>query len=188
MKRVARVQWVAAAAVVVFGAATAAPIAAPKSDYLPDDAGVRDKGIRAATSSAHLRRGLRVQKLLYPEALGAGRFAAIGIPMPEVMGPFVAGVEVVCGAFVLAGLLTRLAAVPLLVDISVAILSTKIPILLGRGFWTFTLVKLPRYGFLSMMHEARTDLSMWLALLFLILVGPGRWSLDAWLGRGAEDG
>ena len=125
-----------------------------------------------------------IQKFLYPEAVGAGRFAKIGIPAPEVMGPFVGGVETICGALVLAGLLTRLALVPLLINISVAILSTKIPILLGHGFWTFTLGKLPRYGFLSMMHEARTDFSMLLGLLFLLIVGAGAWSVDArWARR-----
>lgn len=120
-----------------------------------------------------------VLKFIYPDELAAGRFAKIGIPAPQVLGPFVGGVEVICGALVIMGLLTRLAAIPLLIDISVAILSTKIPILLGHGFWNFTLAKLPRYGFLSMMHEARTDLSMWLGLAFLLIVGPGRWSLDA---------
>ena len=60
-----------------------------------------------------------------------------------------------------------------------AILSTKIPILLGHGLWTFTLAKLPRYGFLSMMHEARTDFSMLLGLIFLLIVGAGAWSVDA---------
>jgi uncharacterized membrane protein YphA (DoxX/SURF4 family) len=120
-----------------------------------------------------------ILKFLYPQELAAGRFEKIGIPIPHVTGPFVGGVETICGALVLLGLLTRLASVPLLINITVAILSTKIPILLGHGFWTFTLMKLPRYGFLSMMHEARTDFSMWLGLLFLIIVGPGRWSLDA---------
>jgi putative oxidoreductase len=124
-----------------------------------------------------------IQKFLYPEALGVGRFAKIGIPAPEVLGPFVGGVETICGALVLAGLLTRLAAIPLLINISVAILSTKIPILLGHGFWTFTLNKLPHYGFLSMMHEARTDFSMLLGLLFLLIVGAGAWSVDGWLAR-----
>jgi uncharacterized membrane protein YphA (DoxX/SURF4 family) len=65
----------------------------------------------------------------------------------------------------------------------VAILATKIPILLGHGFWTFTLAKLPRYGFLSMMHEARTDFSMLLGLLFLLIVGAGAWSADTVLAR-----
>ena len=105
-----------------------------------------------------------IQKFLYPEALGAGRFAQIGIPAPAVMGPLVGAVETICGALVLVGFRARLAAILLLINISVAILSTKIPILLGHGFWTFTLAKLPRYGFLSMMHEARTDFSMLLAL------------------------
>jgi putative oxidoreductase len=119
-----------------------------------------------------------ILKFIHPDELAAGRFAKIGIPAPQVLGPFVGGVEVICGALVIIGLLTRLAAIPLLIDISVAILSTKIPILLGHGFWNFTLAKLPRYGFLSMMHEARTDLSMWLGLMFLLIVGPGCWSID----------
>ena len=127
-----------------------------------------------------------IQKFIYPAELGAGRFAKIGIPAPEVLGPFVGGVETACGALVIVGLLTRLAAIPLLINISVAIVSTKIPILLGHGFWTFTLAKLPRYGFLSMMHEARTDFSMWLGLVFLLIVGAGRWSLDARLGSKGE--
>jgi len=88
--------------------------------------------------------------------------------------------ELVCGALLIIGLLTRLAAIVLLIDISVAIVSTKIPVLLGHGFWSFSLMKLPRYGFWSMMHEARTDFSMWLGLLFLLIVGAGKkWSLDA---------
>jgi putative oxidoreductase len=120
-----------------------------------------------------------ILKFLHPDELGVGRFEKIGIPWPQVMGPFVGGVEIICGALVLIGLLTRLAAIPLLIDISVAIVSTKIPILLGHGIWQFTLTKLPHYGFLSMLHEARTDFSMFLGLLFLLIVGPGRWSLDA---------
>jgi uncharacterized membrane protein YphA (DoxX/SURF4 family) len=125
-----------------------------------------------------------IQKFLYPETLGTARFAQIGIPEPGVMGPFVGGVETICGALLIVGLLTRLAAIPLFINIAVAILSTKIPILLGYGFWTFTLAKLPRYGFLSMMHEARTDFSMLLGLTFLLIVGAGAWSVDAMLARG----
>ena len=133
--------------------------------------------IRLMVGSVFFFEGLL--KFLYPQELGAGRFEKIGIPMPQAMGPFVGGMETICGAFVLIGLLTRLASLPLLIDITVAILSTKIPVLLGHGIWQFTLMKLPRYGFLSMMHEARTDFSMVLGLIFLIIVGPGRWSLDA---------
>jgi putative oxidoreductase len=123
-------------------------------------------------------------KFLYPAELGAGRFERIGIPVPGFFGPFVAGVECVCGALVVIGWLTRLAAIPLLINISVAIVSTKIPVLLGHGFWGFALMKLSHYGFLSMWHEARTDFSMWLGLVFLLIVGPGRWSVDRLWGAG----
>ncbi len=127
-----------------------------------------------------------IQKFLYADTLGAGRFAKIGIPSPEIMGPFVGVVEIVCGSLLILGLLTRLAAVPLFINISVAILSTKVPILLGHGYWMFTLPKLARYGFWSMMHEARTDLSMWMGLAFLLIVGAGSISLDAMMTREAK--
>jgi putative oxidoreductase len=119
-----------------------------------------------------------ILKFLYPAALGAGRFATIGIPEPQIMGPFVAGVETLCGALVLIGLLTRLAAIPLLIDISVAIFSTKIPMMLGHGYLGFHVAKLAHYGFLSMIHEGRTDFSMFLGLIFLLCLGGGPWSVD----------
>jgi len=140
--------------------------------------------IRLMVGGVFLTEG--ILKFLYPDALGAGRFVKIGIPYPQIMGPFVGGVEIVCGALVLIGWLTRLAAIPLFIDISVAILSTKIPILLGHGLWMFTLPDLPRYGFLSMLHEARTDFSMVLGLLFLLCVGAGKWSVDGWLAAGGQ--
>ena len=128
-----------------------------------------------------------IQKFLYPAELAAGRFAKIGIPAPQIVGPFVGGCEIVCGALLIVGLLTRLAAILLLIDISVAIVLTKIPILLGHGFWGFSLQRLPRYGFWSMMHEARTDFSMWLGLFFLLIAGAGRkWSLDAAIASGSS--
>ena len=126
-----------------------------------------------------------IQKFLYADALGAGRFAKIGIPWPEVMGPFVGCVEIVGGLLVLAGLLTRVGSSLLLVDISVAILSTKVPILIGHGFWLFSQPKLQQYGFWSMAHEARVDLCMWLGCLFLIAAGAGAPSLDRLLSRRA---
>jgi len=120
-----------------------------------------------------------IQKFLFADLMGAGRFARIGIPHPEMMGPFVGAVEIICGALLLIGSLTRLAAIPLLIDISVAILSTKIPILLGHDFLCFHVAKLARYGFWSMASEARTDFSMLLGLLFLLIVGAGHYSVDA---------
>jgi len=111
-----------------------------------------------------------IQKFLFPEALGVGRFVKIGIPAPHFFAPFVGVVEIVCGSLLILGLLTRLAAIPLLIDISVAIVTTKIPILAKSGLW-------------AAMHEARTDYCMWLGALFLLIVGAGPWSLDVYLSR-----
>ncbi|HKR15378.1 MAG TPA: DoxX family protein [Pyrinomonadaceae bacterium] len=133
--------------------------------------------IRIVVGGIFLSEG--IQKFLYPAENGAGRFARIGIPSPDVMGPFVGVVEIVFGILILIGLLTRLAAIPLIIDMLVAILSTKIPILLGHGFWGFSLRTLPYYGFWGMLHEARTDLAMLLGSIFLLIVGAGLWSIDA---------
>ena len=106
-----------------------------------------------------------IQKFIYPAELGVGRFTKIGIPAPEFFAPFVGVVEIVCGSLLIIGLMTRLAAVPLIIDMLVAIASTKIPILLDKGFW-------------SMLHEARTDWSMLLGSIFLLIVGAGKYSGD----------
>jgi putative oxidoreductase len=133
--------------------------------------------IRLVVGAVFLAEG--IQKFLFPEENGVGRFTRIGIHAPGVMAPFVGVVEITCGALILIGLLTRLAAIPLIIDMLMAILSTKIPILLGHGFWGFSLGKVSYYGFWGMAHEARTDFAMWLGLIFLLIVGGGRWSADA---------
>jgi len=106
-----------------------------------------------------------IQKFLFPDSLGVGRFVKIGIPWPQVMAPFVGVVEIVCGTLLLIGLITRLASIPLLIDICVALYSTKI-------------VMFPKNGLWSTLHEARTDVSMLLGLVFLLIVGGGTWSVD----------
>jgi uncharacterized membrane protein YphA (DoxX/SURF4 family) len=136
--------------------------------------------IRLLVGGVFLSEG--VQKLLYPAVVGAGRFARIGIPYPEVTGPFVGGVEIVCGLLLLAGFLTRPAAVVLLANMAVAITATTVTVLLGRAVGPFAMQKLPYYGVWGFLHEARTDLSMIFCLLFLLIVGAGRWSMDARLG------
>lgn len=125
-----------------------------------------------------------IQKLAFPEALGAGRFAHIGIPLADVMGPFVGVFEIACGTLIILGFLTRLAAIPLIIIMVVAIVSTKIPMLLGHDFWIFHVTKLPRYGLWSMLHEARLDFCMLLGALYLLIEGAGAWSVDARLSRG----
>lgn len=133
--------------------------------------------VRLLVGAIFLSEG--VQKFVFPEALGTGRFLQIGIPAPHLLAPFVGVLEMGCGTLILIGLLTRPAACLLLVNISVALISTKIPILVGHGFWRFALPHLPRYGFWSMAHEARVDVAMWLGCAFLIGVGAGSLSLDA---------
>jgi uncharacterized membrane protein YphA (DoxX/SURF4 family) len=118
-----------------------------------------------------------VKKFLFPEQWGAGRFERIGIPAPEAMAYFVGGVEIVFGLLLLIGLLTRLATIPLLIDITVAIATTKIPLL-----WRATAVS-AKVGFWSMQAESRTDFAMLMGLLFLLLAGGGLLSLDARLNR-----
>ncbi len=138
--------------------------------------------IRLVVGGVFLNEG--ILKFMYPAAQAAGRFARIGLPHSGFLGPLVATVETVCGAMVILGLLTRPACLALFINISVAIFTTKIPVLLGHSYLGFHLTKLSHYGFLSMVHEARTDLSMWFGLLFLLIAGGGRWSLDARLFKG----
>jgi putative oxidoreductase len=107
-----------------------------------------------------------IQKFVFPAQLGVGRFQKIGIPSPQFMAPFVGSVEIVCGSLLLIGLFTRVAVIPLLGVILVAIATTKLPMIAKTGMW-------------SMLHEARTDFSMLLGLVFLLITGAGTLSLDA---------
>jgi putative oxidoreductase len=88
----------------------------------------------------------------------------------EFLNPFDGVVEIVCGALLIAGLLTRLAAVPLIIDMLVAILTTKLPMLVHQGFRAAA-------------HEARTDFTMLLGSLFLLIAGAGAWSIDSRLSK-----
>ncbi len=124
-----------------------------------------------------------VQKFLDPVARGAGRFERIGLPAAELLGPLVATTELLFGLLLLLGLLTRLAALPLIATMLVALFTTKLPILLGTGFWGLHLRSLSSYGFWSMAHESRTDFSMLLGSIFLLLVGSGPFAVDALLRR-----
>jgi putative oxidoreductase len=106
-----------------------------------------------------------IQKFLFEE-LGSGRFAKIGFASPSLLAGVVGGFELTCGVLLIFGLWTRLAALPLLTIIGVAIWKTKVPIYFESGFW-------------KMAHESRTDFCMLLGAFFLLIVGAGPWSLDA---------
>lgn len=119
--------------------------------------------IRLMVGAVFLSEG--IQKFLFVDESGAGRFAKIGIPNPDFFGPFVGSLEIICGALILLGLLTRLAAIPLIIIMLVAIATTKAEVLVKEGFW-------------SMMHGSRTDWSMLLGSIFLLIKGAGKWSVD----------
>jgi putative oxidoreductase len=124
--------------------------------------------IRLMVGTVFLSEG--IQKFLYASTLGAGRFAKIGLPDPDFLGPFVGSFEIVCGTLVLMGLFTRLAAIPLLTIMLVSIATTKAELLSNNGFW-------------PMLHDSRTDWSMLLGSIFLIIKGGGKWSVDKQLEK-----
>jgi uncharacterized membrane protein YphA (DoxX/SURF4 family) len=124
--------------------------------------------IRLAVGCVFLSEG--IQKFLFPADLAAGRFAKIGLPSPELLGPFVGTFEILCGSLVILGMFTRFAAIPLIVIMFAAISMTKLPIFYDKGFW-------------AMAHESRTDFAMLMGSLFLLFVGAGRLSVDANLRR-----
>jgi len=106
-----------------------------------------------------------IQKYLYPDTLGIGRFIKIGIPCPHIMIHVSAGAEIICGALLIIGLLTRLSTIPLIINITVAIISTKVMMFAQKGFW-------------PAVHESRLDFTMLVSLVFLLIVGAGICSFD----------
>ena len=121
--------------------------------------------IRLAVGLIFLTQG--ILKYIDPK-MGVERFTRIGFPFPGLTAHFVGAFEIVCGAAMLLGLFTRLAAIPLLIVILTAIATTKIPELFraNQGFW-------------FMVSDGRTDFAMTMCLLFLLAAGAGSWSLDA---------
>jgi len=106
-----------------------------------------------------------IQKFLFPELVGAGRFEKIGFANPDFLAAFVASFEIICGALTLIGFSIRIAAIPLLTIMITAITTTKIPIIMAKGFW-------------SMAHEARTDFAMTMLIIFILIYGAGKLSID----------
>jgi putative oxidoreductase len=106
-----------------------------------------------------------IQKFLFPAVRGAGRFESIGLPNPEFLGGFVGFFELFSGTLILLGFMTRLAVIPTIIIMIVAISTTKVDILMEKGFW-------------EMMHASRTDWSMLLGSIYLLIKGAGKWSLD----------
>ena len=124
-----------------------------------------------------------LQKFIFPAMRGVGRFESMGFPSPGFFATFVAIFEIICGLYILFGFFTRGAAIAMLVNMTVAIIVTKIPIAFAQSFDPFVLRELKTYGFWSMAHEMRTDYAMWLGSLFLLISGGGKWSIDLWVSN-----
>jgi len=119
--------------------------------------------IRLMVGAVFLSEG--IQKFLFVDKLGAGRFTKIGLPNPDFFGSFVGSFEIVCGTFILLGLVTRFSAIPTTIIMIVAIIVTKADVLTNDGFW-------------EMLHGSRTDWAMLLGSIYLIIKGGGNWSFD----------
>jgi uncharacterized membrane protein YphA (DoxX/SURF4 family) len=139
--------------------------------------------VRLAVGGVFLSSGL--VKFLFDNQ-GPGRFAKIGLPSATQLAYFVGGVEVLGGALLILGLFVRLAAVPLIIDMVVALVTTKFPLLFGAG--PEPVAAMPKTGFWAFAYQARLDVTMLVASVFLVAVGAGLWSLDAILSRRRWEG
>ena len=124
--------------------------------------------VRLVVGLIFLTEGL--QKYLFPDLLGTGRFLKIGFSNAEFWAYFTGTFEIICGTLLIIGLLTRIAAIPLFIVMVVAFVTTKWPMLIQKGFW-------------PMAHEYRTDFAMTILLIFLFISGGGRWSVDSKLAH-----
>ncbi len=134
--------------------------------------------VRLAVGSVFVASG--IVKFLFDNQ-GAGRFAKIGLPHAATLATFIGTTEVLCGTLVILGLFVRLASLPLVADMLVAIGTTKLPLLFGVG--PEPVAAPPKIGFWAFAYQARLDLTMLLACAFLVVVGAGLFSLDALLSR-----
>jgi uncharacterized membrane protein YphA (DoxX/SURF4 family) len=145
------------------------PVSAPRATIL----------VRLMAGSVFLWEG--ILKFVYTNQ-GVGRFTKIGIPAPHVTAVFVGGLEIVGGILLIAGYLTRFISIPFVIEMLVAIASTKVALYLGTSPLPLP-PALPKVGIWAVLHEVRSEYAQMMSVLFLGIVGPGPWSLDAVLAR-----
>jgi putative oxidoreductase len=141
------------------------PLTAPRSVLI----------MRLMAGGVFLSEG--ILKFVYANQ-GVGRFTKLGFPAPELTATFVGSLEIVGGILLMLGLLTRVIAIPFIIEMVVAILTTKIALYLGTSPLPLP-AALPKVGFWAVMHETRSDYAQILTSIFILIVGPGSWSLDA---------
>jgi len=148
--------------------------------YPPTDGPAAILILRLMTGAVFLWEG--IMKFVYPN-LGVGRFTKLAIPFPIFSANFVACLEIVGGACLILGLLTRVFSVLFIIEMAVAMLTTKISLFLGH--YPLALAPSPpTVGFWAVLHEIRSEYAQMLTSIFYCIVGPGVWSLDARLQRG----
>jgi uncharacterized membrane protein YphA (DoxX/SURF4 family) len=145
------------------------PVTGPKSTLL----------LRLMAGGVFLWEG--ILKFVYANQ-GVGRFTKLGMPFPHASADFVACLEIVGGVLLLSGLMTRLIAVPFIIEMIVAILSTKISLYLGTSPLPLPPVP-PQVGAWAVLHEVRSEYAQIMTVAFLLINGPGSWSLDAVLRK-----
>jgi putative oxidoreductase len=148
------------------------PLTAPRSTLL----------MRIMVGGVFLSEG--ILKFVYANQ-GVGRFTKLGFPAPELTAHFVGTLEIVGGILLILGLFTRAIAIPFIIEMVVAVLATKVGLYLGTSPLPLP-PALPKVGFWAVMHETRSDYAQILTSIFLLVVGPGSWSLDARLRRRRE--
>jgi putative oxidoreductase len=127
-----------------------------------------------------------VLKFVYANQ-GLGRFTKLGFPFPQATANFDGVFEIVGGILLITGLLTRFIAIPFIIEMLVAMLSTKIPMYLGTSPLPLPPVP-PQIGFWAVLHEIRSEYAQLMTAAFLLIAGPGRWSIDALLARDTKEG
>lgn len=142
-----------------------------RSNIFNTDKDYRAIYIRLAVGLIFLTEG--IQKFLYPETLGTGRFLTIGFSNPAFWAYFTGTFEIICGSLIIIGFITRLASIPLLIVMITAFITTKIPILIHKGVWPWA-------------HEYRTDFAMTLLLIYLLVYGSGGLSVDSNISGGRK--
>ena len=150
----------------------------------PDDAPSATLLLRVMAGGVFLWEG--ILKFVYTNQ-GVGRFTKLGFPFPGATATFAGLLEIVGGILLITGLLTRLIAVPFIIEMLVAMLSTKISLYLGTSPLPLPPVP-PQIGIWAVLHEIRSEYAQLMTTTFLLIVGPGRWSLDAFLARKRQEG
>ena len=108
---------------------------------------------------------------------GVGRFTKLGFPFPVITAHWIATGEIIGGLLLIFGIFTRFVSFYFIIQMIVAVLSTKIDLYFGTSPLPMPPAP-PKMGFWAVLHETRSDFAQILGCLFLFLEGAGRRSLD----------